>query len=59
MNDGFKENIDVIPSLTFEPYEESAPVAKVKEETIQAEVIDDSYLTEEEKKMVDEFVSQD
>lgn len=58
VNDEFKENIDVIPSLTFEPYEESAPVVKVKEENNQAEVVDDSYLTEEEKKMVDQFVEK-
>ena len=59
MNDGFKENINVIPNLTFETYEEPVHVVKVKEESIvEAEVIDDSYLTEEEKKTVDEFVSK-
>ena len=58
MNDGFKEDIDVMPSLTFEPFKEEAPIAKVKEETKQAEVLDESYLTEEEKKMVDEFVEK-
>ena len=58
VNDGFKEDIDVIPSLTFEPYEETAPTVNIKEENKQAEVIDDSYLTEEEKKMVDQFVEK-
>jgi len=58
VNDGLKDNIDVIPSLTFEPYEESASSVKVKEENKQADVIDDSYLTEEEKKMVDQFVEK-
>lgn len=58
MNDGFKEDIDVMPSLTFEPFKEEAPIAKVQEENKQAEVLDDSYLTDEEKKMVDEFVDK-
>ncbi|EKQ55519.1 MULTISPECIES: toxic anion resistance protein [unclassified Clostridium] len=57
MSDGFKEDINVAPSLTFEPFEEETPIAKV-EENKQAEIFDDSYLTEEEKKMVDEFVEK-
>ncbi|NMF06015.1 toxic anion resistance protein [Clostridium beijerinckii] len=57
MNDGFKENIDMMPSLTFEPFEEEVPVAKV-EESKQKEIFDESYLTEEEKKMVNEFVDK-
>ena len=28
MNDGFKENINVIPNLTFETYEEPVHVVK-------------------------------
>lgn len=58
MNDGFKESIDVTPSLTFEPFQDEAPIAKVKEENKEAEILDDSYLTEEEKKMVDQFVDK-
>ncbi|KZL91975.1 toxic anion resistance protein [Clostridium magnum] len=58
MNNEFKENIDVVPSLSFEPFQEEVPTIKVKEEVKQAEVLDDSYLTEEEKKMVDEFVNK-
>lgn len=58
MNDGFKESIDVTPSLTFEPFQDEAPIAKVQEENKQAEILDDSYLTEEEKKMVDQFVDK-
>ena len=58
MNDGFKESIDVTPSLTFEPFQDEAPIAKVQEENKEAEILDDSYLTEEEKKMVDQFVDK-
>lgn len=58
MNDGFKESIDVTPSLTFEPFQDEAPIAKVQEENKQTEILDDSYLTEEEKKMVDQFVDK-
>lgn len=58
MNNEFKENIDVVPSLNFEPFQEEAPIVKAKEENTQGEVLDDSYLTEEEKKMVDEFVNK-
>ena len=58
MNNEFKENIDVIPSLTFEPFEEEVSITKVKEEKKEAEALDDSYLTEEEKKMVDQFVEK-
>ena len=58
MNNEFKENIDVVPSLNFDSFQEEVPTIKVKEENKQAEVLDDSYLTEEEKKMVDEFVNK-
>lgn len=58
MNDRFKESIDVTPSLTFEPFQEEAPIAKAQEENKQSEILDDSYLTDEEKKMVDEFVDK-
>lgn len=58
MNNEFKESIDATPSLTFEPFEEEVSINKVKEEKIEAEIIDDSYLTEEEKKMVDQFVDK-
>lgn len=57
MNDGFNENIDMMPSLTFEPFEEEVPAAKV-EENKQKEIFDESYLTEEEKKMINEFVDK-
>ncbi|MCT8975072.1 toxic anion resistance protein [Clostridium sp. CX1] len=58
MEKGFKENSDIVPSLTFEPFQDEVPTIKVKEENTESEVLDDSYLTEEEKKMVDEFVNK-
>ncbi|AJG97454.1 tellurium resistance protein [Clostridium beijerinckii] len=57
MNDGFKEDIDMMPNLTFEPFEEEVTDAKV-EESKQKEIFDESYLTEDEKKMVNEFVDK-
>jgi len=55
----FKEAIDVTPSLTFEPFqEEEVSITKVSEENKEAEVLDDSNLTEAEKKMVDQFVEK-
>lgn len=59
MSNEFKEAIDVTPSLTFEPFqEEEVSLTKVSEEKKEAEVLDDSNLTEAEKKMVDEFVEK-
>nr|WP_312289982.1 toxic anion resistance protein [Clostridium chromiireducens] len=58
MNDGFKENIDITPSLTFEPFQEEASVVKIQEEEKAVDAIDDSFLTDEEKKMVDQFVEK-
>lgn len=58
MNDEFKDNIDVVPSLTFEPFEEEKKVVEVKQEEQVTEALDDSYLSDEEKKMVDDFVEK-
>lgn len=58
MSDEFKEGTNPIPSLTFEPFQDEAPVVKVKEENQEAEILDDSYLTDDEKKMVNEFVNK-
>jgi len=58
VNNEFKENTNVVPSLTFEPFQDEIPTIKVKEENKQAKVLDDSYLTEEEKKIVDKFVNK-
>ncbi|MFW2504630.1 toxic anion resistance protein [Clostridium diolis] len=57
MNDGFKEDIDMMPSLTFEPFEEKVTDVKV-EESKKKEIFDESYLTEDEKKMINEFVDK-
>lgn len=58
MNDGFKEDVGVAPSLTFEPFKEETPIVKVNEETKMPDALDDSFLSEGEKKMVDEFVQK-
>lgn len=57
MNDGFKEDIDMMPSLTFEPFEGEVTDVKV-EESKKKEIFDESYLTEDEKKMINEFVDK-
>ena len=59
MSNEFKEVIDVTPSLTFEPFqEEEVSLTKVSEENKETKVFDDINLTEEEKKMVDQFVEK-
>ena len=60
MKDEFKEDINVVPSLSFEPFEDesSTPIIKKNEEVTEKDVLDESYLTEEEKKMVDDFVEK-
>ena len=58
MNDEFKEKIDIKPDLTFEPFKEEVPTVKIEKEKIEAAIIDDVHLTEEEKKMVDQFVDK-
>lgn len=58
MKDEFKEDINIKPELTFEAFQEEAPIIEVKEEKVREEVIDDIYLTEEEKKIVDQFVNK-
>ena len=58
MSDEFKENIDIKPDLTFEAFNEESPIVKIEEEKINEAVIEDIYLTEEEKKMVDQFVDK-
>jgi len=57
MSNEFKDDINIAPSLSFEPFQEEAPVAKVEEKKA-TEVFDDSFLSEEEKRMVDEFVKK-
>jgi uncharacterized protein YaaN involved in tellurite resistance len=58
LSNEFKENADVVPSLTFESFQNEVPTPQIKEENKQSEILDDSYLTEDEKKMVDEFVNK-
>lgn len=60
MKDEFKEDINVVPSLSFKPFEDEsvASIIKKNEEVTEKDVLDESYLTEEEKKMVDDFVEK-
>ncbi len=57
MNDELKD-FTVTPTLTFEPLQEQAPVAEVKKEEPAKPAMDDSVLSEEERKIVDDFASQ-
>ncbi|MBE6070560.1 MAG: toxic anion resistance protein [Clostridium butyricum] len=57
MNDEFKNDINVVPSLSFEPFEEENLVAKAEEKK-EVDAMDDSFLSEQEKKMVDDFVDK-
>ena len=56
MSDELKD-FTVTPTLTFEPLKEEAPVAPVKEEPPQPKM-DDSILSPQERKMVDDFSKQ-
>lgn len=60
MNDEFKEDINIVPSLSFEPFENetSTQIIKEKDEVKQNDQFDESYLTEEEKRMVENFVEK-
>jgi uncharacterized protein YaaN involved in tellurite resistance len=57
MKDEFKENIDIQPELTFDTFQEVVPAIKVEEEKVE-DIINDANLTEEEKRMVDQFVDK-
>lgn len=57
MSDEFKD-FTVTPTLTFEPLQEEAPVAEVKKEEPVKPEMDDSILSPEERKMVDDFAKQ-
>lgn len=57
MNNEFNEGIDIKPELTFEPFQGETPLVEVKEEE-EEEKIEDVHLSEEEKKMVDQFVDK-
>lgn len=59
MSDEFKDkSIDIKPELTFQSFEEEAPEIKIKEEKVEEKITDEIQLTEEEKKMVDQFVDK-
>lgn len=57
MSEEFKD-FTVTPTLTFEPLKEEAPVAQVKKEDPAKPQMDDSILSPEERKMVDDFSKQ-
>lgn len=57
MSDEFKD-FTVTPTLTFEPLQEEAPVAEVKKEEPAKPEMDDSILSPEERKMVNDFAKQ-
>jgi len=56
VNNDYNENIEIKPELVFEPFQDESPVVKVEE--VQKEKIEDIPLTDEEKKMVDQFVEK-
>lgn len=57
MSDELKD-FTVTPTLTFEPLQEQAPVAEVKKEEPVKPEMDDSILSDEERKIVDDFARQ-
>lgn len=57
MSDELKD-FTVTPTLTFEPLQEQTPVAEVKKEEPAKPEMDDSILSEEERKIVDGFARQ-
>ena len=57
MNDELKD-FTVTPTLTFEPLQEQAPVAEVKKEEPAKPEMDESILSAEERKIVDDFARQ-
>ncbi len=59
MSDEFnKESIDIKPELTFQPFQEEVLDVKVKEEKVEESVVEDIQLSEEEQRMVDQFVDK-
>ena len=55
---GELKDFTVTPTLTFEPFQEEAPIAQLKKEEPEAPKMDDSILSPEERKMVDDFSRQ-
>lgn len=57
MSDEFTEkSMDIKPELTFQPFGEEVTDVKIKE--VKEKIIDEVQLTEEEQKMVDQFVEK-
>ena len=56
MDENFKEDIGVTPSLSFDVVEEVGEITPVQNE--KKDIVDESTLTAEEKKMVDDFVDK-
>ncbi len=56
----FDDEKIITPSLTFDPIieEEAMPAVKQEASVKEQEVLDDSFLSDEEKKMVDDFVEK-
>lgn len=58
MSDEFKESINIQPELVFEAFKDEVLNVKAEEAKVKEEVIDEIVLTEEEKKMIDQFVDK-
>lgn len=58
MSDKFNDEINIKPELTFESFKDQVIDINVKEEKQNEEIIEEIHLTEEEKKMVDQFVDK-
>ena len=57
MSDEFKDtSIDIKPELTFEPFKKELQDMKIIEE--KKEIVEEIELTEDEKKMIDQFVDK-
>ena len=57
MSDDFRDtSIDIKPELTFEPFKEESKDIKIIEE--KKEIVEEIELTEDEKKMIDQFVDK-
>lgn len=54
----FDEKINISPELNFDSFEEATPIVKKEVKVIEKEVIEDDNLTDEERKMVDQFVQK-
>ncbi|MEG0133696.1 MAG: toxic anion resistance protein [Clostridium sp.] len=57
MSNEVKDSSNIAPSLTFEPFQGSASIVEEKKKE-EVPVVDESYLTQEEKNMVNEFASK-